>query len=547
MSGERAPHRHAATPALVAVALLSVACATTDEATPSAGPSSETQNAPRPSPAQPIPPRPLKRPEPMQLVVLTDPKKPLLTFRLVFKTGSIDDPPGKEGLTQLTARVLTDGGTRELSSSQLLEALFPIAGEIEATVDKELTAFVGRVHQDNLERFLDLFGDVLLEPRFDLREFERLRTDALNKIRNELRGQDDETLGKVALDALLYGGHPYAHFEGGTVQGLQAIGLDDVKAHWKNVFTLDRLVIGMAGNVTEAVRSRLLERVSGLPKSGARAVELPPVAPHAGRAWILEKPVLSTAISMGYAYPLRRGDPDFFPVALALSYLGEHRQFHGVLFTELRERRGLNYGTYAYPEHFIQHGHGTYALTNVARAQQDFSIWIRPVESQNALFATRGAFYFLDRLVREGMSREAFELTRGFLLGYTRLWEETDSRRLGYAIDALFYGTPNYLDSYRQALASMTVDQVNAAVKRHLSPERLNFVYVAPDARALRKLLLEQPSMPIEYPTPKPPHVLETDKRIVAVHIPVKPDRIELRDVETFMESAPAATAGISR
>jgi zinc protease len=250
---------------------------------------------------------------------------------------------------------------------------------------------------------------------------------------------------------------------------------------------------------------------------------------------------------MGYVYSLRRGDPDFFPIALALSYLGEHRQVQGVLFNELREKRGLNYGTYAYPEHFIQQGGGTYALTNIARTQQDFSIWIRPVESQNALFATRGAVYFLDRLIREGIPSDAFEVTRGFLLGYTRLWEETDSRRLGYAIDALFHGTPNYLESYRQALASITREQVHAAVKRHLSAEQLGFVYVAPDAQALRSLLIEQPQTPMEYPAPRPPQVLEEDKRILGARIPVRPEMIELRDVATFMEAVPAPRAAAAR
>jgi zinc protease len=530
-------------PMLIALALLSLGCATGEDSAkksePRAGRSAPAADGP------PLAPRPLKRPEPMQLVLLADPQKPLLTFRLVFKAGAIDDPKGKEGLTALTAHLLAEGGTRELSSSQLLDALFPIAGEIEVIPDKEMTAFVGRVHQDKLERFLKIFADVLLEPRFDPNEFERLRSDALNAIRNQLRGEDDEALGKVALDALLYQGHPYEHHNEGTIQGLQAITLDDVKAHWKHVFTQDRLVLGMAGNITDAVKSRLLQRLAALPVTGITPVELPPVAPRGGRVWIIEKPVLSTAISLGYAYPLRRGDPDFFPVALALSFLGEHRQFVGVLFSQLRDRRGLNYGDYAYPEHFVQDGASTFALTNIARTQQDFSIWIRPVESPNALFATRGAVYYLDRLIHDGIPKDGFELTRGFLLGYTRLWEQTDSRRLGYAIDALFYGTPNYLESYRQALQSMTVEQVNAAVKRNLSIERLDFVYVAPDAQALKKLLIEQPPSPIEYATPKPPDLLEEDKRILATHIPVKPERIELIDVSAFMERVPAISASL--
>ena len=56
--------------------------------------------------------------------------------------------------------------------------------------------------------------------------------------------------------SLLYGGHPYRHFNGGTVAGLSSITLDDVKAHGASVFTQDRLVVGLAGAVDEKLETR---------------------------------------------------------------------------------------------------------------------------------------------------------------------------------------------------------------------------------------------------------------------------------------------------
>ncbi len=504
---------------------------------PQAQTEKEQEKKPAEAPAQTtVPARPFSPREPMQLVLRHDPKNPIVTFRLVFQAGSIDDPKGKEGLTALTAAVMSQGGTKELSSSQLDDVLFPMAAELDVGVDKELTVFAGRIHQDHLDRFLQIFTDVLLAPRFDPRELERLRNDSVARIQNELRGQDDETLGKVALDEMLFEGHPYRHFTGGTVEGLKAITLEDLQQHAQRVFTQDRLVIGLAGNATPELQQRLRDRLSQLPAKGAPLVELPTVQPQPGRAWILEKPVLSTAISMGYPYPVRRGDEDFVPLALALSYLGEHRMFNGVLFKELREKRGLNYGNYAYPEHFLQEGWSTRARTNVARRQQDFTIWIRPVEAKHTMFATRGAVHFLDRLVQHGIPEDQFELSRGFLSGYTRLWEQTDARRLGFAIDALFYGTPDYLEVFRQRLATLTREEVHAAVKRHLSPDRLSFVFVGPDAEALEKLLREQPPSPNEYAAPVAPEVLAEDEKFIGRKLPIAPDRIERRDVSQFMQ-----------
>ncbi len=530
---------------LAALAALA-GCATTPtppvdpNAPPPAVPSSAAlqQEQPAQPPARPdaVPATPLRTPKPMERVVLVRPETPIVSFRLVFRTGSVDDPKGKEGLTDLTATLMAEGGTQKLTSAQVLEALYPMAAELNAFTDKEFTTFSGRVHRDFLPRFMELFTDVLLAPRLDAAELERLRANAISEVQNGLRSANDEALGKVALDALLYQGHPYAHYVGGTVQGLKAITLDDVKAHAQRVFTQDRLVIGLAGPVDDALTQALTSRLSALPATGAPRVELPAVPTTAGRAVIIQKPTLSTAISMGYVTPVRRGDPDFYPLAFAFSHLGEHRQFLGVLFNELREKRGLNYGNYAYAEHFIEAPSSTFNRTNIARTQQDLTVWIRPVVPANALFATRGAVYFLDQLAKEPLSQERFELMRGYLQGYTRLWEQTDQRRLGYAIDSLFYGTPDFLEGYREALKKMTPQSVHEALRRHVQPDALNFAFVTQDAEGLAQALRSGQPSPITYASPKEADLLELDKTLSTFKLPVRPDAVEVIPAQTVME-----------
>jgi zinc protease len=472
----------------------------------------------------------------MELVVLERPDTPIVAFRLVFHTGSVDDPKGKEGLTHLTAALMAQGGTQKLSSAELLAALYPMAAQLSAQTDKEFTTFQGRVHRDFLPRFMDIFTDVLLNPRLDAGELERLRANSISTVQNRLRSAMDEVLGKVALEALLYEGHPYAHFVDGTVQGLKAITLEDVKAHAQRVFTQDRLVIGLAGPVDDALKQALTSRLSALPAQGAPRVELPPLPTPGGRAVIIQKPTLSTAISMGYVTPVRRGHPDFFPLAFAFSHLGEHRQFLGVLFNELREKRGLNYGDYAYAEAFIEDPGSTYNRTNLARTQQMHTLWLRPVVPANGVFATRGAVFFLDKLVKEGIPQERFELMRGYLQGYTRLWEQTDQRRLGYAIDSLFYGMPDFLEQYRQALTKMTPESVHEALRRHVRPDALNFAFVTQDAQGLAQALRSGQPSPISYASPKEPALLEQDQAISTFKLPVRPEAIQVVPVETVME-----------
>lgn len=522
--------------ALFVACALAVACrsAPPPKPTPPPEPVSNVPEA-QVKAAEPVPARPFAATTPLQLVTLKTPH-PIVSIRLAFRSGSIDDPPGKEGLTALTTRLLLEGGTKSYSSGELLDALYPLAGEIDGSTDKELTVLSGRVHKEKLDAFEKIFFEVLLQPRFDEKELARLKTAALNGIKNRLRSENDEALGKVVLDSLLYAGHPYGHFIGGTVAGLTSITMDDVKAHWKNVFTQDRLIIGLAGPVDGKLEKLVKDAAKKLPEKGAAAVVLPAAPGPHGQALIVKKETASTAGSFGLTYALRRGDPDYFATALALSYLGEHRQMHGTLFMELREKRGLNYGNYAYAEHFEQEGWSSISRVNIPRSTQDMTIWIRPVEPQNAFFAARGAVYFLRQLLAEPPPQEKFDTARGFLVGYTRMWEQTDQRRLGWAIDDLLYGTPKFLDQYRAALAKLTPAELQAAAARHLKAEDLNFVFVTKDADAFKTLLEKRMPSPITYGSPKSEEVMEKDKALAEVPLPIPAAQIRVIDASTFME-----------
>ena len=82
-----------------------------------------------------------------------------------------------------------------------------------------------------------------------------------------------------------------------------------------------------------------------------------------------------------------------------------------------------------------------------------------------------------------------FEATRSFLLNYSKLWVQTLSRRLGYAIDGHFYGRKDLVTELAERLPRLTVDQVNAAVRKHLRPAGMKVAIVAQNADELREIL----------------------------------------------------------
>lgn len=470
-----------------------------------------------------------------QAIFLPSQSTPLVAMRFVFRVGSQDDPRGKEGLAALTASMIAEGGTKALSYDQILTKFYPMAAALSGTCHKEVTVFSGEVHRDNLSAYESLAAAMLTTPRFAPEDFERLRNEAIDYLSKTLRGNNDEELGKWTLQVELYKDHPYGHVDRGTVAGLKSITLDDVKAFYATHYTAGALQTGVAGGADPSFPARL-EKDLELPAGVAAPPALPrPEEPSGLQVTIVEKPADSTAISLGFPIDLTRHDDDFYALAIANSYLGEHRTFNGKLMQDLRGKRGLNYGDYSYIEDFIQEGMGTFPVPNNPRRQQAFTIWIRPVPRDKTLFALRGALWELDRLVEHGMSAEDFETTRSFLLNYSKLWVQTLSRRLGYAMDGSFYQRDDLVTELARRLPKLTVEHVNAAVRRHLKRPGMKVAVVAQGAGALREALLSGKPRPITYDTQgTPENVLAEDRTIAS--FPLKDVKVRIIPVAEMFE-----------
>jgi zinc protease len=469
-----------------------------------------------------------------------------VSMAIQFRAGAVDDPPGKPGLTQLTAALMAEGGTRNLDARQLADALFPMAARVDERVDKELTTFRTTVHRDHLSQMVGIFSDVVAHPRWDESEFARLRTATVNDVEKRLRQGDDENLGKEALAELLYRGHPYGHLTRGHLAGLRSITLDEVKAQAARVFTRDRLVIGVAGAYPADLPKQLDEALASLPATGAPSVAIKPQKPVGPRIELVEKDTASTAISIGFPWQLSRKDPDFVAMTIARSAFGEHRQFNGRLMQRLREARGLNYGDYAYVEFFQQEmGDASQAQTGRVRHQQDFTIWLRPVQNENRLFAARAALYELERSVAdEPFTDEEVEATKSFLAGYTLLFAQTDARRLGYALDDKFLGTSDFLAGWQAKLASVTTAEVNAAWRKWLDPKQARIVMVTPNAAEVQQAIVANQPSPMHYQKDakgqspaKPAELLARDAKIEKLPLGAKtPADVEVVPVSKLFD-----------
>ncbi|MBI5215322.1 MAG: insulinase family protein [Ignavibacteriae bacterium] len=466
---------------------------------------------------------------------------PLVTFRVVLRAGEINSPAGKEGLNALTAYVIAQGGTQELSYQQVVEKLYPWAANINVQVDQEITTFIGTVHRDHLDAFYKLFTDLLLHPRFDESDFSRVKDLGLNYLKNSLRSTSDEQLGKQALNTMLYANHPYKNTEFGTVQGLTTSTLDDVKAYYKKTYTQGNFWFGIAGGYPKSLIEKIKTDFSMLPEVPFSEVTLPKPEPINNlEVMVVEKPARAFAISMGHPLSLTRKEKDFYALLVANSYFGEHRTFNGVLMNRLRGDRGLNYGDYSYVEKFVGGvGSGNvFPELNTPLRQQFFSIWLRPVQPENTHFAIRNALFEFKNFVEQGLSKEDFEKTKKFVLNYSKLWAGTLSRRLGYQMDSEFYGTEYFIDRIDKELKSLSVEEVNAAVKKYLDYKNVKIAVVVDEGKGneIMNSMISNMISPIKYASPVSPNILEQDKFIEAFQLSINKEESKVVKANELFE-----------
>ena len=492
-----------------------------------------------------------------EVVEVKMPESDKVVIKLFFRNGSICDPVGKEGLTNMTASMIVSGGTKSMSYSKIQDVLFPMAANYSAKVDKEVTIFTFQVHKDFLEPFYEILRDLMLTPAFSEEDFERVKSNQQVYVDQTVRASSDEEYSKKLLEYYLFSGTKYQSLVAGKSESVKNITIDDVRNHYKNYFTRNNLTIGIAGNYSVSFLARLRSDMQQLS-------DIKPVIPEIRNATmpdgiqvkiISKKDAFGSAIFMGFPMQLTRASDDFAALMVANSYLGEHRKSYGVLYNKLRETRSMNYGDYSYIEWYDNGGGNMLPSAGTPRRLNYFSIWLRPVQIAKQLrmqypeladvkvghahFSIRMAIRELNKLVTEGISQEDFEATRTFLMSYIKLYTQRPSDILGYALDSKFYGRNDYINEMESLLAKLTKKDVDNAIKKYWQTDNMYIEIVTDESEAepLAESIKNNEPSPMSYSNfvkaGLPASVLAEDDSVAVYKLNIKSVEI-IKSEDTF-------------
>ena len=492
-----------------------------------------------------------------EIVELKLPNSNKIVVKFMFRNGSISDPAGKEGLTSATASVIAQGGTGALTYSQIQDKIYPMAASYEASTDKEVSIFTFEVHRDWLKEFYPIMIGLITNPAFKEEDFQRVISNQQNYVDQVIRASSDEEYSKKSLEDLLFRGTNYQHMVAGKTASVKSISLMDIRNHYRNFFTKNNLMVGIAGNYPKDFLNKLKKDIEGLSRINPIIPEAPKVnMPDGYHVEIISKEsAFGSAIFMGFPMDMTKAKDDYAALMVANSYLGEHRKSYGKLYQQLRETRSMNYGDYSYIDWYDNGGANMLPPSGVPRNSNYFSMWIRPVQIAKQLkqqyaelkdiqlgqahFALRMAVRELSKMVNRGISSADFEATRTFLRSYMKLYIKSPSEQLGYLMDSKFYGRRDFIKEMDKLLSDLKAEDVNKAIKKYLQINNM-FVTIVTDkseAGPLKESLLNNSDSPMSYSdalkSGLPKEVLAEDEEVSKFKLNIKSVDI-INSEETF-------------
>ncbi len=337
--------------------------------------------------------------------------------------GSRDEIPAHLGSTHFLEHMLFKGTGRR-SAMDIATAFDRIGGESNAMTGKEHTVYYAKVIADDLPTAVDVITDMVTAATVDPDEFASER----GVILEELAMYEDEPSDVVheRFAETLLGDHPLGRAVGGSPATINAVGRDDVFAHYREHYVAPTLVITAAGGVehrdlVEAVTSHLdtVGWTEPASPTDRRAATVSAAAPEAsGQSLVITREIEQAHVIVGTT-GLTSGDDDRYTLSVMSAILGGGMSSR--LFQEVREKRGLAYSVYSFSQSYSDGGFlGMYAACNPTNIDTVVSLLVGEWERLAA-----------DGVTDDELSRGIGQLTGGMVLGL----EDSSSRmsRLGRA------------------------------------------------------------------------------------------------------------------
>lgn len=384
------------------------------------------------------------------------PELAMLDIAITFDAGSGRDGE-LAGLSQLTHGLL-NAGSGSLNADAIAEKFEDVGAQYGASVNLDRSSVALRSLTDEalLEPALETFIQLLTQPSFPEKDFQRLKNQALISIKDSAQRPAD--MASKAFYKAVYGDHPYAKSASGYKETIEAINLQDVKKFHQQYLVDENALIAIVGGIDVDQAKKIAEHVAKyLPNGDKPEVIAQPQALEEVADIYIPFPSQQAHVYLGQL-GIQRGHPDYFNL-----YTGNHvlggGGFTSRLVKEVRVKRGLSYSVYSY--YFPLHLPGPFTLGLQTRADQ-------------AKQAADVSLQTIEKFLSEGPTDEELALSKNNIIGGFPLRIDSNRDILGYLSLIGFYDLPlDYLETFTANISAVSSEQIRTSFSKHLQPEKL--------------------------------------------------------------------------
>jgi zinc protease len=390
---------------------------------------------------------------------------PALFVSVGVHAGSALDPPDAVGVAHFVSRVI-DRGTETRTADVMSDELDGRGVALHVGVSRHLLTLSCMCLAEDLEPILDLIADVLRRPTFPAQEVEIRRGEIVTAIR-----QDEDSPASMALEALfglLYpGGHPYGRPAKGEVPVVERMCRDQLVAfHGTHVGPTGMIVVLVGdvetGRAVDAASSAFADWPATSP-----GVFRPPAAPRVQSRRRVVIPMRGKAqVDVAYGFAtVTRHDPDYYALTLMNNVLGQYG-LGGRLGDSIRERQGMAYYAFSTFDGNVAEGP---LVIRAGVAPEHVDRTIDSIDEE------------VRRILDGGVTPSELADAKRYLVGSLPRVLETNAGIAGFLQSVEFFDLgPSFDRRLPPLLESVTLDEVHAATRRVLDPDRAAVAIAGP-------------------------------------------------------------------
>ena len=388
----------------------------------------------------------------LQILVSHRGDMPVVTARLIIKSQDVLESEEKAGRSSLTASML-DEGTATRDAVKIQEDLDRYGASLNVNGSKT----GANVSLSTLSRYIDqtfeIMADVVLNPSFPEEDFERMRRQTLESIKQQK--SNPSAMASHLFNRLLYGEkHPMGRSSTGTVNSVTMMSTQDLRETWNTYWRPNNAALVFVGDITIEQATALSEKYfSSWKFADVPAQEIPATtAPAKHVVYLFDKQdAPQSEIRIGSIAPART-DPEYYPLQLTNALLGG--AFSARLNLNLREDKGYTYG--AFCTLMMAKGFGSWSAA--AGVQSKFTKESL-VEFRKEIEGIGGAIPVTQQEIRNMQDN----LTRGYVQNF-----ESSGMVVNQIAPLVSYGLPlTELEAYLKGVEQQTTASVTGMAKKH--------------------------------------------------------------------------------